>query len=634
MQYRKEIDGLRAVAVAPVILFHAGFETFSGGYVGVDVFFVISGYLITSIILHEFQDGRFRLLDFYSRRARRILPALSIIMCACIPLSWWTMVPFQIEDFAQSLLATLGFSSNLLFWIESGYFQPEAELKPLLHTWSLAVEEQYYFVFPLFMLLVFRYGLAALVTLLLAIVIASFLIANFWIERAPAAAFYLLPARAWELLLGALLACYMISRSRSWASPWLRESLSAGGCLLILVAVFLFDDDTPFPGSSALVPTLGAVLIIGFAHGDTVVGRLLASRPLVVLGLLSYSAYLWHQPLLAFYKIQFGLDIAISVRLVLLACTLLLSYLTWRFVEVPFRTAGSMRTSRQFASGLLVASLVAFYAVPAYTSNGFHEAKFEAVPEEYKPFVIDRSLENELRRIVSDDLADEQDMPFTEDGNVSRVLVLGDSLSEDLFTAFVANATLFEQREFRNLRLDDTCYSATTRHLRGSAIGIERESKCALQISTLLQSPLFEQSNEIFIHANPQPSNARDTPELVRALLELGKKVYVVGLLNFNDASSLSMKLHRAKQAPASIFYENLREKYLVVNEILAAALKDMDGAYYLDKFSLFCSHESRRCNVFDEHRMPIFVDGNHMTVTGMSVFGKAMAEAGWLEPN
>jgi len=350
--------------------------------------------------------------------------------------------------------------------------------------------------------------------------------------------------------------------------------------------------------------------------------------------MLSYSAYLWHQPLLAYHKIQYGLDISISDRLLLLACTIFLSFLTWRFIEIPFRTPGRIRTGRQLGSGLIVASLLVIYAIPAYTSHGFYEAKLEAIPEEYKPYVLDRNLEAELRHIISEELTAEQTLPYSGGTHMSRVLILGDSLSEDLFTAFRTNAQLFATREFRNLRLDDTCYSAAARYLGGAAADTGRDSGCALQISDLVQSSLFQQSDEIFIHANPQPSNAHEARALVRELLAHGKTVYVVGLLNFNDASSISMKLHRAGQHPASIFYENLREKYLEVNEILAAGIEDLDGAHYLDKFSLFCSHEREQCEVFDERQRPIFVDGNHLTVAGMTVFGRAIAEAGWLDPN
>jgi peptidoglycan/LPS O-acetylase OafA/YrhL len=209
MEYRREIDGLRALAVLPVILFHAGFTTFSGGFVGVDVFFVISGYLITTIILTELEQGTFSIVNFYERRARRILPALFVMMLACLPFAWFWLLPEDMKDFSQSLLAVSVFASNILFWRESGYFDSAAELKPLLHTWSLAVEEQYYMLFPLFLMATWRFGRRWILGSLIAVALASLALAQWGSLVKPAATFYLLPTRVWELLIGAFAAFYL-----------------------------------------------------------------------------------------------------------------------------------------------------------------------------------------------------------------------------------------------------------------------------------------------------------------------------------------------------------------------------------------------------------------------------------------
>lgn len=212
MNYRREIDGLRAIAVLPVIFFHAGFGVFGGGFVGVDVFFVISGYLITGIILAELEQGHFSLIGFYERRARRILPALFLVMLLCVPFAWFWLLPGDMKGFAKSLVAVAIFASNFLFWRESGYFDTAAELKPLLHTWSLAVEEQYYLVFPLLILLFWQLGKRWVLFLLGLIFVASFTSAEL---SKPAAAFFLLPSRGWELLVGAFAAFYMPRKNES-----------------------------------------------------------------------------------------------------------------------------------------------------------------------------------------------------------------------------------------------------------------------------------------------------------------------------------------------------------------------------------------------------------------------------------
>ena len=222
--YRREIDGLRALAVVPVILFHAGFRAFSGGYVGVDVFFVISGYLITSLIIAEKALGTFSLARFYERRARRILPALFVVMAVCIPVAWLCLLPSDMEAFSKSLVAVSVFASNVLFYRESGYFAADAELKPLLHTWSLAVEEQYYVLYPLFLLAAWRFGRKWVVASIAIVALFSLALAQWGAFNSPAATFFLLPTRGWELLAGALIAFYCRSRH----SPASSESSSPG----------------------------------------------------------------------------------------------------------------------------------------------------------------------------------------------------------------------------------------------------------------------------------------------------------------------------------------------------------------------------------------------------------------------
>ncbi len=214
MDYRREIDGLRALAVLPVILFHAGFKIFSGGFVGVDVFFVISGFLITTILLSELEAGNFSLINFYERRARRILPVLFFVMLLCLPFAWIWLIPDDMKSFSQSVVAVSLYASNILFWGTSGYFDSAAELKPLLHTWSLAVEEQYYLFFPVFLMLAWRFGKRWIFNCLVFVFILSLALAQWWSSSMPMAGFFLLPARGWELLIGAFVAFYFTSPGR------------------------------------------------------------------------------------------------------------------------------------------------------------------------------------------------------------------------------------------------------------------------------------------------------------------------------------------------------------------------------------------------------------------------------------
>ncbi|MBU3601786.1 acyltransferase [Polynucleobacter sp. AM-25C3] len=336
MKYRPEIDGLRALAVIPVILFHAGFNYFSGGFVGVDVFFVISGYLITTIILAELEESKFSIINFYERRARRILPVLFFVMAVCIPFAWILLPPFELASFSKSLIAVPLFLSNFFFWREGGYFETAAELKPLLHTWSLAVEEQYYVFFPIFLMLCWRLGRRWVLGAIILIAIVSLISAQIGSIYKPVPNFFLLPTRAWELAIGASAVFYISNRNIMMLTSLARQILSGLGFLLITTSIFVFNKDTPFPSIYALVPTIGTVLILLFALPDTLVGKVLGSRLLVFIGLISYSAYLWHQPIFAFSRYYFN-SISGTLMVILVIITLLLSVITWRYIERPFR---------------------------------------------------------------------------------------------------------------------------------------------------------------------------------------------------------------------------------------------------------------------------------------------------------
>lgn len=360
LTYRREIDGLRAVAVIPVVLFHAGFSLFSGGFIGVDVFFVISGYLITSIIIAELSVDQFSILAFYERRARRILPALFTVMLVCIPFAWILMLPAQLVDFSKSLAAVTLFVSNILFWQESGYFSPAAELKPLLHTWSLAIEEQFYIFFPPILALVWRFNRNWVMPLIMITATASLVLAEIASHRAPSVNYYFLPTRAWELLIGSLCAL-----RPAWHRP--SHILSGLGLVAIIIASIAFDQKTPFPGVAAMLPVFGTALIIVFAQPGTIVARVLSLPVIVGIGLLSFSIYLWHQPLFAFARIYFVAEPPRSVMVALAIASLALASLSWKYIETPFRRRdtrwldrrGSVFLASAASGGTLIALSIA-----------------------------------------------------------------------------------------------------------------------------------------------------------------------------------------------------------------------------------------------------------------------------------
>ena len=357
--YRADIDGLRGIAVLCVVLFHAGVAGFDGGFVGVDIFFVISGYLICSIIQREINEQRFSYAKFYARRARRILPALFAVLLACFVTAILVMTSGEMQDFSKSALANIAAVSNIYFWKSANYFSSASELKPLMMTWSLSVEEQFYLFFPPVLLLIRRYkwhtGAA------LAGLTAISLLASVWMtSRNPSTAFFLLPSRAWELGVGALLAHYgnRAELSGRAVPARVREALGAGGLLAVVYSITCYDETTVFPGIAAALPVFGAAMLIA-AHGSLANRLILANRALVFIGLVSYSWYLWHWPMLSFARLAADRPIGVGTALTVVALSFLLAIASWRFVERPFRTGKADDVRTLWRYGAATAAMLA-----------------------------------------------------------------------------------------------------------------------------------------------------------------------------------------------------------------------------------------------------------------------------------
>ena len=278
---------------------------FKGGFIGVDIFFVISGFLITNIILNKLYENNFSFYDFYERRARRLLPVLYFIIIFSIPLAYILVTPSSFDSFGKSISTILIFCSNILFWSEDPYFSSGAIYKPFLHTWSLAVEEQYYMVFPILLCTIFKYFKKNILLILLLLFISSFLIGIYLSNNRPDLAFFALPSRFWEILMGSFLAIFSINNPKI-VNSLKYNSLSYLGLLGIVISMYAFNSETPWPSYNALLPTISTAILIIFISKSTLLFRILSWKPLVVIGLISYSLYLWHYPLLSFLKILFG----------------------------------------------------------------------------------------------------------------------------------------------------------------------------------------------------------------------------------------------------------------------------------------------------------------------------------------
>lgn len=427
MKYRGDIDGLRAIAVVAVILSHAGLPSLAGGFIGVDVFFVISGYLITSILLSEMKHGTYSLVGFYERRARRILPGLLLVIAVTTPFAWFLMFPDFRENFGQSVVATLLFSNNLLLAKTSGYWALESSFKPLLHTWSLGVEEQFYIAFPLLLALIWRFGARAQISVLTCLAILSFGISEFGWRHYPAASFYLPITRAWELMIGCLCA-YHVPRQRAWDG-----GLALLGLAAIVGSIFAFDAHTPSPSWFMAIPTLGTALVILFNRPTFIAHRVLSLKPVVAVGLISYSAYLWHQPLFSLTRVAMTEQPGVALMLGLSALSLGLAWATWRFVETPFRTRRVGLPAFTTAAGATCAILVAS-GLALHFAQGFPRTVFPNLDDDGDVYI---SYNERIRSFTGRDF---------QPGKSPSILLIGNSFGRDIANALIETGWLDTDR--------------------------------------------------------------------------------------------------------------------------------------------------------------------------------------------
>lgn len=377
-KYRPDIDGLRAVAVVAVILFHLHVAGFSGGYIGVDVFFVISGYLITGLIYSEVKEKNFSVKAFYVRRIRRLAPAFLTSLSVVSFFAFFLLKPEEMRSFGASLAFQFVSLQNFFFLSEGEYFLG-SDLKPLLHTWSLAVEEQFYLFWPLLLLLIRQQSVKVQILLIAAIMLCSFAVNLAFMALSPKTSFFLLPGRAWELGTGGLIALFETkSVFREMLSHRVRTVLGVIGLVIVCFALFSFTADTPFPGYAALLPVVGTAFVLASGIGSsTVVGRFLSLRPVVLVGLISYPMYLWHWPIIALSR-QFTLDLTPLTIAAIFVTTVALSAATYRYIESPIRSRRWLASNRWLISS-------AGIGFAAFTSFGVHTWLTEGASYRYSP---------------------------------------------------------------------------------------------------------------------------------------------------------------------------------------------------------------------------------------------------------
>jgi len=623
MKYRSDIDGLRALAVLPVVFFHVGLSSFSGGYIGVDVFFVISGFLITSIIIHKVDAGEFSFSDFYERRARRILPALFFYFVLASILAIVVYPPHMLKDFGQSLVANAFFLSNIFFYIETDYFNDFSETAPLLHTWSLSVEEQYYLIVPWLLVILIKYAPKFCFLVIFFLAFASLAYSEYMLSFDKPYSFYFLTTRFWELGVGSLLAFAMRRDLFAVVPDRLAGFLSVIGVTAILVASFLFHSQMRFPGLSALIPVLGAAAVIAFSRPSTLCFKLLSLRPIVGVGLISYSLYLSHHIFFSITRVSsFNFDEPL-VLVAVMTISFIMAIFSWRYVEGPVRRV-KMPSGYLFLACFLGLMFFALLGYVIHHTDGLKKLKFLLLNDKDLKIVLDYPSIFKEREAIWQDILKYQDTPFDNGTSKRKVLILGDSKSEDFFVA--TQFSDFENDEFRRMRLDDLCMSDTVSSL---------EPDCQDELDGVLSSSLYKNSEAVVLSATWQYVSNKDVVKFVEKLSRDNKIIYLVSTANFNDVSSLSYVIAKKSMSvreERKFIFSNIRWDWRRQYQMLKTELhKTQNDVLFLDKINVFCNIKVRTCRLRDGAEWYIY-DSGHLTVRGASEFSQRMKRMGWFK--
>ena len=624
LNYRPEIDGLRAIAVLAVIFYHAQITTldhqvFQGGFIGVDIFFVISGYLITSIILKELiSTGTFSFKYFYERRIRRILPALILVMLVSFPFAWKYIIPGSFIDFSKSILYSLGFSSNFYFHFTGQQYGAESGLlKPFLHTWSLSVEEQYYILFPIILLVTFKYLRKYLGIILTLGFIISIIFTNWSIKNHPSETFYFLHTRIWELLAGSILAYFEIQLGRRSENRILNLLLPGVGIMLIGHSIFFFNDKMLHPSFYTLSPIIGVCLVVWFSGKNEVVGKILSSKLFVGTGLISYSLYLWHYPIFAFYRIK-NFTPSEFDKIELIFLTFVLSIISYFFVERPFR-------NKKFNFKKIIYILgFAFFIILSLNFtvifNKGYETRFSF---SNKPYYI-KSKEFEVG------------YNYDDYSNKKNVLIVGNSHGED--TLKILSLTNLKDKIYFNLaspkkRKDDYNFQIEylLKFLEENKAKIDYYNKNWLDHLT----KQYANADLIILTSDYSKEDLKILDKLIQLLKLDNKKVMIFNnALEIKQQSSYNLnrfdyyiyknkklpKKEELKQIEKEMFedIDNTKEINMKIKKIA-----EKNNIYLIEREKIFCDLVKKKCPAVTDSGYKIYWDYSHITNEGAKYFAK-----------
>ena len=604
LPHRNDIDGLRAVAVLAVVLFHLGVSRrFVGGFVGVDVFFVISGYLITGVLQAEVDAGRMSIAEFYHRRVRRIFPALFVVYLFCLIASVILLFPEQSKGLGQDMLWSLAFLSNVAFSKASGYFNQASRVAPLLHTWSLSVEEQFYIALPLLLLVMARLRRWQRLAILALLAVLSCAAAEWALGADGRGAFYLVQYRAWELLSGSLLALGLVPPVRSRA---LAEALGFFGLGLIAWAMFRIDESTPFPGLWALPPCLGALAILhSGAQVETLTARALSLPPLRWVGLVSYSLYLWHWPLIALYVAR-HVELTNGARVAIFAISLLASLISYRYVERPFRRKPYRRSTRSTliiaASGMAALAALAI-GVPAAADRLHPAGGMADAALQYLQYEADVGAETCFLSAGFDDYRlYRKDVCLKLVPGRPSILIMGDSHAAHFAPAFKA---LYPDHDV----LQATSSGCQALHIDPGA------PRCRKLFAYVFDDFLVHHHVNTIVLAGRWPASTIDKlTDTIAYLKPLVDRVVVLGPMVEYDQPFPQILARSIVQHDPSLIAKHLEAKQRNTDRAFAAQLASSTAAYF-SVYDANCPKDE--CTQWAAPGVPMQYDAHHLTLEG-----------------
>ncbi len=622
LTYRPEIDGLRAVAVGAVIIYHAqinilGYHLFEGGFIGVDIFFVISGYLITSIIFKELvETGSFSFKYFYERRIRRILPALLTVILVSLPFAWFYLMPSSLVEFSKSILYSLGFSSNFYFHYSGQQYATEsALLKPFLHTWSLSVEEQYYILFPIFLLFIFKFFRKYLIQILIIGFILSIGLAQWGSKSYPSLTFYTLPTRGWELIAGSVLAYFEVKWGHRCINRKLNLILPSIGLILLGYSFLFFNDKMNHPSFYTLSPILGTCLIIWFSHGDEIITKILSTKLFVGIGLISYSLYLWHYPIFAFYRYTFAQG-SILAEIFIILLLFIISFLTYFFIENKFRDK-NFNFLKIFYFLFSLIFLIIFINSFFIFKKGFPKrAIIDGISIDKNYYLKEISEWEQRNKIDLRNIAQKK-----------IITIVGDSHASNFALLFQTNPEIFPNYVFIPLSIDDY------------KIILEEKNKNSEENMLISKSDIVIFS---FFYDDNEFNQVREMIKFIKKntnkkiVLTTNNPIFNLYGSRFTDLDFFMIK-HKIKPNKKQLieleknYYLFLKNNtnYNQINKKLAKLSKN-NNIKLLDKSFYQCDHLKKRCDVLTNDYKKINWDSDHHTLYGAKYLGNKIYTSNW----